>query len=104
LIKAGNRKNFTLEIVSIQREGKYAYQTGRWTLDQVKDNGEVTKVGEYRPYFEEQPDGKWLAKVHIYNVSREGTVRVARCSARTLGVAEAKRTSGASASSSSAYL
>jgi ketosteroid isomerase-like protein len=45
LIKAGNRKNFAIEIASIQRDGKYAYQTGRWTLDQVKDNGEVTKVG-----------------------------------------------------------
>jgi ketosteroid isomerase-like protein len=51
LIKAGNRKNFAIEIASIQRDGKYAYQTGRWTIDQVKDNGEVTKVGEYRPYF-----------------------------------------------------
>jgi ketosteroid isomerase-like protein len=45
LIKAGNRKNFAIEIASIQRDGKYAYQTARWTLDQVKDNGEVTKVG-----------------------------------------------------------
>src|SRR5262245_5264041 len=51
LIKAGNRKNFAIEIASIQRDGKYAYQTGRWTIDQVKDNGEVTKVGGYRPYF-----------------------------------------------------
>ena len=52
LIKAGNRKNFTIEIASIQRDGKYAYQTARWTLDLVKDNGEVTKVGgQHRPYF-----------------------------------------------------
>jgi ketosteroid isomerase-like protein len=69
LIKAGNRKNFAIEIASIQRDGKYAYQTGRWTLDQVKDNGEVTKVGGNSVrIFEEQPDGKWLAKVHIYNL------------------------------------
>jgi ketosteroid isomerase-like protein len=69
LIKAGNRKNFAIEIASIQRDGKYAYQTGRWTLDLVKDNGEVTKVvGSTVRIFEEQPDGKWLAKVHIYNV------------------------------------
>jgi ketosteroid isomerase-like protein len=69
LIKAGNRKNFAIEIASIQRDGKYAYQTGHWTLDQVKDNGEVTKVGGNTVrIFEEQPDGKWLAKVHIYNV------------------------------------
>jgi ketosteroid isomerase-like protein len=69
LLKAGNRKNFALEIASIQREGKYAYQTGRWTIDQVKDNGELAKVGGNTVrIFEEQPDGKWLAKVHIYNV------------------------------------
>jgi ketosteroid isomerase-like protein len=69
LIKAGNRKNFAIEIASIQRDGKYAYQTGHWTIDQVKDNGEVTKVGGSTVrIFEEQPDGKWLAKVHIYNV------------------------------------
>jgi ketosteroid isomerase-like protein len=69
LIKAGNRKNFALEIASIQRDGKYAYQTGRWTLDVVKENGEVTKVGGNTVrIFEEQPDGKWLAKIHIYNL------------------------------------
>jgi hypothetical protein len=42
---------------------------GQWTLDLVKDNGEVTKVaGSSVRIFEEQPDGKWLAKVHIYNL------------------------------------
>jgi len=67
--KAGNRKNFAIEIAGIQRDGKYAYQTGRWTLDLVKDNGEAPKVvGSTVRIFEEQPDGKWLAKVHIYNV------------------------------------
>ena len=69
LIKPGNRKNFAIEIAGLQRDGKYAYQTARWTLDQVKDNGEVTKVaGNSVRIFEEQPDGKWLAKVHIYNL------------------------------------
>ena len=69
LIKAGNRRNFAIEIASIQRDGQYAYQSGRWTLDFVKDNGEVTKVvGSTVRIFEQQPDGKWLAKVHIYNV------------------------------------
>jgi ketosteroid isomerase-like protein len=70
LIETGNRKNFAIEIVSIERDGKYAYQTARWTLDLVKDNGELTKAveGNSVRIFEEQPDGKWLAKVHIYNV------------------------------------
>jgi ketosteroid isomerase-like protein len=64
-----NRKNFGIEIVSIERDGKYAYQTARWTLDVVKDNGELTKAGGNSVrIFEEQPDGKWLAKVHIYNL------------------------------------
>ena len=44
LIKAGNRKNFAIDIANIQRDGKYAYQTARWTLDLVKDTGDVTKV------------------------------------------------------------
>ena len=74
LIKAGNRKNFAIDIASIQRDGKYAYQTARWTLDLVKDNGEVTKVvGSSVRIFEEQ-DGKWLAKVHIYNVYYLGSI------------------------------
>ena len=69
LIKAGNRKNFAIDIANIQRDGKYAYQTARWTLDLVKDTGDVTKVvGSSVRIFEEQADGKWLAKVHIYNV------------------------------------
>jgi ketosteroid isomerase-like protein len=44
LIKAGNRKNFAIEIVSIERDGKYAYQTARWALDVIKDNGELTTM------------------------------------------------------------
>jgi hypothetical protein len=68
LIKAGNRKNFAIEIISVQRDGKYAYQTAKWTFDLLKDTGEVAKVaGNSVRIFEEQPDGKWLCKVHIYN-------------------------------------
>ncbi len=67
-IKPGNRKNHTFEIVSIERDGKLAYQVARWTLDLVKDNGEVTKMaGNTVRIFERQPDGKWLTKVHIFN-------------------------------------
>jgi hypothetical protein len=48
--------------------GKYAYQAGRWTLDLVKDNEEVTKVVGSTVRIFEDSHGKWLAKVHIYNV------------------------------------
>jgi len=67
-IKAGNRKNHTFEIVSIERDGKYAYQVARWTVDVIKDSGEVNKLaGNTVRIFEQQPDGKWLTKVHIFN-------------------------------------
>jgi hypothetical protein len=32
----GSSVNFAIEIVSIERDGKYAYQTARWTLDAIK--------------------------------------------------------------------
>ena len=67
-IKGGNRKDHTFEIVSIHRDGKYAYQVARWTLDLVNDKGETTKMaGNTVRIFERQPNGKWLTKVHIFN-------------------------------------
>ena len=67
-IKGGNFKNHTFEIVSIHRDGKYAYQVARWTLDVINDKGETTKrSGNTVRVFERQPNGKWLTKVHIYN-------------------------------------
>jgi uncharacterized protein (TIGR02246 family) len=67
-IKGGNRRNHTFEIVSIQRDGRYAYQVARWTLDVVNDKGETTKMaGNTVRIFERQPDGKWLTKIHIFN-------------------------------------
>src|SRR6266568_3404944 len=66
-IKPGNRKNHTFEIVSIERDGKYAYQVARWTLDVIKEKGEAMKLaGNTVRVFEMQPDGKWLTKVHIF--------------------------------------
>lgn len=68
-IKPGNRKNHTFEIVSIQRDGELAYQVARWTLDLVGDGGEVKKLaGSTVRIFEKEPNGKWLVKVHIFNL------------------------------------
>jgi uncharacterized protein (TIGR02246 family) len=67
-LKPGNRKDHTFEIVSIQQDGKYAYQVARWTVVVVKDTGEPTKLsGNTVRIFEHQPDGAWLTKVHIFN-------------------------------------
>jgi len=67
-LKAGNRKDHTFEIVSIQQDGKYAYQVARWTVV-VKDTGEPTKLsGNTVRIFECQPNGGWLTKVHIFNL------------------------------------
>ncbi|MGO9388828.1 YybH family protein [Rhodoblastus sp.] len=68
-IKPGNRKNHTYEILSVQRDGKLAYQTNRYTLDVVDATGAVKKVsGNAVRVFEKGPNGKWLIKVHIFNV------------------------------------
>jgi uncharacterized protein (TIGR02246 family) len=68
-LKAGNRKDHTFEIVSIQQDGKYAYQVARWTVVVVKDTGEPTKLtGNTVRIFERLPNGGWLTKVHIFNL------------------------------------
>ncbi len=67
-IKPGNRKNHTFEIISIEQDGKLAYQTSRWTVDLVSDKGEVKKVAGNSVRIFEKPGDKWLIKVHIFNV------------------------------------
>lgn len=67
-LKGGNLKNHTFEIVSVHREGNYAYQVARWTLDVLNDKGETKKkAGNTVRIFEKQPHGKWLTKIHIFN-------------------------------------
>ena len=67
-IKGGSRKNHTFEIVSVWADGRYAYQVARYTVDVVNDKGEIFKsAGNTVRIFEEQPDGTWLTKVHIFN-------------------------------------
>ena len=70
-LKAGNLKNHTFEIVSVHREGNYAYQVARWTLDVLNDKGEATKkAGNTVRIFEKQTNGKWLTKIHIFNATK----------------------------------
>jgi uncharacterized protein (TIGR02246 family) len=68
-LKPGNRKDHTFEIVSIGHDGRYAYQEARWTLNIINKAGEATKVsGNTVRIFEQQPDGAWLTKLHIFNL------------------------------------
>jgi|SRR5215475_7212846 len=68
LLKIGDRKDHTWEIVSVQQDGQYAYQVARLTLDMRNKNGGFTNVsGNTLRIFERQPDGTWLTKVHIFN-------------------------------------
>ncbi len=68
LLKQGNRKDHTFEIVSLQQDGRYAYQVARFTLNVIRKTGESTRVsGSTVRIFEHQPDGAWLTKVHIFN-------------------------------------
>ena len=67
--QAGQRKDHTFEIISLQQDGQYAYQVARWTLNIIIKTGEPMKVsGNTVRIFEHQPDGTWLTKVHIFNL------------------------------------
>lgn len=66
-IKDGRLKNHTFEIVSIHRDGKYAYQVARWKLDVINDKGETTqRSGNTVRVFERQSNGKWLTPQSSY--------------------------------------
>ena len=68
-LKPGNRKDHTFEIVSLRQDGNQAYQVARWTVVVMKDTGEPTRLsGNTVRIFERQADGKWLTKVHIFNL------------------------------------
>lgn len=67
-VKPGDKKNHTFDIVSLEQDGKFAYQVARWTVILVKDTGETKLSGNTVRIFERQADGAWLTKVHIFNV------------------------------------
>jgi uncharacterized protein (TIGR02246 family) len=68
-LKPGNRNDHTFDIVSLRQDGQYAYQVARWTLNVMNKAGEPTKVsGNTVRIFQHQPDGAWLAEVHIFNL------------------------------------
>ena len=70
--KTGSRRATGRTILSrssIRQDGKYAYQVARWTVVVVNDTSEATTLsGNTVRIFEQQPDGTWLTKVHIFNV------------------------------------
>jgi uncharacterized protein (TIGR02246 family) len=67
-LKGGKYRDHAFEIVSIQQDGRYAYQVARWTLVVIDDRGERKRIsGNTVRIFEHQTDGTWLTKVHIYN-------------------------------------
>ena len=70
-LKPGNRKDHTFEIVKIGQDGHLAYQEARWTLAIINKTGEPTKLsGNTVRIFEQQADGTWLTKVHIFNLQQ----------------------------------
>lgn len=61
-------KDHTFAPITINREGRIAYQAASWTLMAPKEGGGSTQAtGSAVHVLEKQPDGKWLIKVHIYN-------------------------------------
>lgn len=58
----------TLEMIDFYQEGKLAYQTCRFSILKIQDNGSVKSfTGNTLRIFERQRDGRWLIKVHMSN-------------------------------------
>lgn len=57
-----------LEMIDFHQEGKLAYQTCRWSILKIQDDGSVMSLtGNTLRIFERQRDGRWLIKVHMSN-------------------------------------
>jgi ketosteroid isomerase-like protein len=61
-------KDHGFEILEAWGDGKYAYQWARASVVLVKETGErTTLVGNTVRIFEQQNDGTWKTKVHMFN-------------------------------------
>ena len=57
-----------LEMIDFHQEGKLAYQTCRWSILKIQDDGSAKSLtGNTLRIFERQRDGRWLIKVHMSN-------------------------------------
>jgi uncharacterized protein (TIGR02246 family) len=61
-------KEHGFEVVSVRRDGRYAYQVARWTAARFGAGGARTPLsGNTVRVYERQPDGRWLTVVHTFS-------------------------------------
>ena len=67
----GGVHNHTLEVIEVGGSGKIIYQVAKWNAQGAETNGEKPSFGGITTnVLEQNADGKWLARSHIWNVAQ----------------------------------
>ncbi len=68
----GGVHNHTLEVIEVGGSGKMIYQVAKWSAQGAETNGETPTFGGITTnILEQNPDGKWLARSHVWNISQQ---------------------------------
>ncbi len=63
--------NHTLEVIEVGGSGKMIYQIAKWNAQGAETDGEKPSFGGITTnVLEQNADGKWLARSHIWNVAQ----------------------------------
>lgn len=68
----GGVHNHTLEIIDVGGSGNTIYHVSRWSAQGAEANGKSPSFGGITTsVLEQNPDGNWLARTHIWNVNQQ---------------------------------
>jgi uncharacterized protein (TIGR02246 family) len=67
----GGVHNHALEVINVGGSGKMIYQVAKWSAQGAEANGETPTFGGITTsILEQNSDGKWLARSHVWNVTQ----------------------------------
>lgn len=67
----GGVHNHTLEVVEVGGSGKMIYQVAKWSAQGAEADGETPTFGGITTsVLEQNAEGKWLARSHVWNVAQ----------------------------------
>lgn len=68
----GGVHNHTLEVIEVGGSEKIIYQIARWNAEGAEADGKTPSFGGITTsVLEQNADGKWLARSHVWNVSQQ---------------------------------
>jgi uncharacterized protein (TIGR02246 family) len=63
--------NHSLEIIEVGSSGKLIYQVAKWSAQGAETDGETPTFGGITTsILEQNADGKWLARTHVWNAAQ----------------------------------